>query len=328
MLHAPAQRQGEGMPSRRGEQEGERSMKDVPFKEDEAQKLKSYDALCAYLRRASGLVLDSDKRYLVESRVAPIVRREGFSGLTELLRAMERGLHPGLAQEVVQAMTINETYFFRDKLPFDKLREFFLPELIEARSTRRSLRIWCAASSTGQEPYSISMILDEFQQRLAGWRLEIVATDISEAVLTKARLGCYSQFEVQRGLSTAQLLRYFVQTRDGWQVNAAIRSKVTFRQFNLLDDYAVLGQFDLIFCRNVLIYFEPNRKADVLNRMARILADDGVVVLGASESVMGLSTKLAAHPQHRGFFQFSGRIAASPGTTSPGTTQPAIGRRA
>lgn len=289
-------------------------MKDLPFKESEAQRLQSYDALCAYLRRASGLVLDSDKRYLVESRIAPIVRREGFSGLTDLVRAMERGLHPGLAQEVVQAMTINETYFFRDKLPFDKLRDVFLPELITARASRRALRIWCAASSTGQEPYSIAMILDELAARMPGWRMEIVATDISEAVLTKAKIGTYSQFEVQRGLSTVQLLRYFTQNRDGWQLNAPVRSKVTFRQFNLLDDFSSLGNFDLIFCRNVLIYFEPNRKADVLNRMSRILADDGTVVLGASESVLGLSTKLAGHPQHRGFFQFGGRVAAAPGT--------------
>jgi hypothetical protein len=198
-------------------------MKDLPFRESEAQKLQSYDALCAYLRRASGLVLDSDKRYLVESRIAPIVRREGFSGLTELVRAMERGMHPGLAQEVVQAMTINETYFFRDKLPFDKLREVFLPALITARANKRTLRIWCAASSTGQEPYSIAMIVDELASRITGWRVEIVATDISEAVLTKARAGNYSQFEVQRGLSTAQLLRYFTQNRDVPAVQSARR---------------------------------------------------------------------------------------------------------
>ena len=286
-------------------------MKDFPLRESEAQKTQSYDALCAYLRKASGLVLDSDKRYLVESRVAPIVRREGFSGLTDLVRAMERDNHPGLAQEVVQAMTINETYFFRDKLPFDKLREVFLPELISSRGSRRSLRIWCAASSSGQEPYSIAMILDEFAPRMPGWRTEIVATDLSEAVLTKARAGIYSQFEVQRGLSTAQLLKYFTQVREDWQLSQAIRSKVTFRHFNLLNDYTSLGKFDLIFCRNVLIYFDPPQKSDVLNRMSRILADDGVVVLGASESVLGLSTRLVSHPQHRGFFQFAGRAATA-----------------
>ena len=287
-------------------------MKDFPIRESEAQKAQSYDALCAYLKRASGLVLDSDKRYLVESRVAPIVRREGFSGLTDLVRAMERGNHPGLAQEVVQAMTINETYFFRDKLPFDRLREVFLPELIATRGNKRSLRIWCAASSTGQEPYSIAIILEEMAARIPGWRVEIVATDLSEAVLGKARAGIYSQFEVQRGLATAQLLRYFTQNREDWQLSQNIRSKVTFRHFNLLDDYAALGKFDLIFCRNVLIYFEPNRKSDVLNRMSRLLAEDGVIVLGASESVLGLSTRLVSHPEHRGFFQFASRVSAAP----------------
>lgn len=294
-------------------------MSNVPVWESEAQKAQSYEALCAYLRRASGLVLDNDKRYLVESRIAPIVRREGFSGLTDLVRAMERGMHPGLAQEVVQAMTINETYFFRDKVPFDKLRDNFLPEVITARASKKSLRIWCAASSTGQEPYSIAMILEDFAPRLAGWRVEILATDLSEAVLTKARNGIYSQFEVQRGMSTAQLLRFFTQVRDDWQLKPPIRQKVTFRHYNLLDDYTSLGHFDIIFCRNVLIYFEPDRKADILNRMTRILADDGVVVLGASESVLGLSTSLVANPQHRGFFTRGGGRGGVP-VRSYGTT--------
>ncbi len=277
--------------------------------ESEAQKTRSYDALCAYLRRTSGLVLDSDKRYLVESRVAPIVRREGFSGLTDLVRAMERGLHPGLAQEVVQAMTINETYFFRDKIPFDTLRDVVLPELISVRANRRALRIWCAASSTGQEPYSIAMILEDFAQRLAGWRVEIIGTDISEAVLAKARLGTYSQFEVQRGMTTAQLLRFFTQVRDDWQLKPTLRNRVNFRQLNLLDDFSFLGTFDIIFCRNVLIYFDPPRKTEILSRMRRILADDGMIALGASESVLGLSTDFSPHPAHRGFFQL-GRAGA------------------
>jgi chemotaxis protein methyltransferase CheR len=154
------------------------------------------------------------------------------------------------------------------------------------------------------------MILDEFAPRMPGWRVEVVATDISEAVLTRAKAGIYSQFEVQRGLSTAQLLKYFTQHREDWQLNQNIRSKVSFRHFNLLDDYSILGQFDVIFCRNVLIYFDPNRKSDVLNRMSRMLAEDGVIVLGASESVLALSTRLVASAQHRGFFQLA--TAAAP----------------
>ena len=274
--------------------------------ESEAQKVKSFDSFCAYLRRASGLVLDADKRYLVESRVTPVMRRAGLLELGELVRVLEQGRMPALAQEVVQAMTINETYFFRDRVPFDLLREFILPEVIAARASQKRLRIWCAASSTGQEPYSISMILDEFGARLAGWRLDIVATDLSEAVLAKAKKAVYSQFEVQRGLSTAQLLRYFDQIGDMWQLKETIRSRVDYRHFNLLGDYAVLGNFDLIFCRNVLIYFEPDRKVDVLNRMARMLAPDGLLALGSSESIIGLRTKLRQHPKHRGYFVHAG----------------------
>ena len=274
--------------------------------ESEVQKVKSFDSLCAYLRRASGLVLDADKRYLVESRVTPVMRRAGLSELGELVRVLEQGKMPSLAQEVVQAMTINETYFFRDRVPFDILRELILPEIIAGRTAQKRLRIWCAASSTGQEAYSISMILDEFGARLAGWRVEIVATDLSEAALAKAKKAVYSQFEVQRGLSTAQLLRYFDQIGDMWQLKETIRSRVDFRHFNLLGDYGALGNFDLIFCRNVLIYFEPDRKADVLNRMTRLLASDGMLTLGASESIIGLNTKLKQHPKHRGYFLHAG----------------------
>jgi chemotaxis protein methyltransferase CheR len=270
--------------------------------ESEVQKVKSFDSFCAYLRRASGLVLDADKRYLVESRVTPVMRRAGLVELGDLVRVLEQGRMPSLAQEVVQAMTINETYFFRDRVPFDLLRELILPEIITARAAQKRLRIWCAASSTGQEPYSISMILDEFGARLAGWRVEIVATDLSEAALAKAKKAVYSQFEVQRGLSTAQLLRYFDQVGDMWQLKEMIRSRVDYRHFNLLSDYGAFGNFDLIFCRNVLIYFEAERKADVLNRMTRLLAPDGLLALGSSESIIGLNTKLKQHPKHRGYF--------------------------
>ena len=230
------------------------------------------------------------------------MRRAGLTQLDDLVRALEQGKMPALAQEVVQAMTINETYFFRDRTPFENLRETILPEMIARRTGQKRLRIWCAASSTGQEPYSLSMILDEFGARLAGWRVEIVATDLSESALAKAKKAVYSQFEVQRGLSTAQLLRYFDQIGDLWQLKEMIRSRVDYRHFNLLSDYSALGSFDLIFCRNVLIYFDPDRKTDVLNRMTRLLSHDGLLALGASESIMGLNTKLKPHPQHRGYF--------------------------
>jgi chemotaxis protein methyltransferase CheR len=272
-----------------------------PLGESEAQKSKSFDTLRAYLRRTSGLVLEPDKRYLVESRVTPVMRRAGLSGLTELVTLLEAGRMPSLAQEVVQAMTINETYFFRDGSPFDMLRKI-LPKLVIARAATKTIRIWSAAASTGQEAYSIAMIMHDFAPCMATWRVEIVATDLSEAALARAEQARYSQFEVQRGLAKEQIQRYFRPTGDMWQLRDEIRSRVQFRQFNLLSPYDGLGTFDVIFCRNVLIYFEPERKTDILGRMSRQLAGDGLLALGASESIIGLNVKLKPHPEHRGFF--------------------------
>ena len=180
-------------------------------------------------------------------------------------------------------MTTNETFFFRDKIPFDHLKEAVLPALVQARAARRSLRIWCAASSTGQEPYSIAMCLKEAGPMLAGWRTEIVATDLSQEVLEKSRAGIYSQFEVQRGLPIQMLVKYFTQNGELWQLNAEIRGMVQHRQLNLLQDFSHLGTFDMIFCRNVLIYFDQDTKANIFGRIARMLEPDGVLALGAAE---------------------------------------------
>lgn len=262
----------------------------------------AFDALCEYLRRHSGLVMDQSKKYLVESRVMPIIRRERLSGLDELVALLNKPQSAKIAKDVIEAMTINETYFFRDKAPFDQFRNVTLPALVAARQGEKRLRIWSAAASTGQEAYSLAMILDEFSPRLAGWKIEIVATDLSDQVLEKARKGIYSQFEVQRGLPAPMLLRHFNQIGESWQISDHIRSKVTFRQLNLLSDFTSLGRFDIIFCRNVLIYFDAARKADILARMTRVLAPDGFVTLGASESLIGLKTDLVSHPEQRGLF--------------------------
>ena len=271
----------------------------------------SFDALCDFLRRSSGLVMEPSKRYLVESRVMPIVRRERLSGLDELVLLLQKGQSAKLAKDVVEAMTINETYFFRDKTPFDQFRSVILPKLLAARAGEKRLRIWSAASSTGQEAYSLAMIIEDIAAKVAGWKIEIVGTDLSEPVLDKARKGIYSQFEVQRGLPTTYLLRHFNQIGDSWQLSEAMRSKVTFRQLNLLADYSALGRFDVIYCRNVLIYFDAARKADILTRMTRLLAPEGSLVLGASESLIGLKTDLVGHPEHRGLF-----IRANPSAPS------------
>jgi chemotaxis protein methyltransferase CheR len=270
----------------------------------------AFDALCEFLRRSSGLVMEQSKKYLVESRVMPIVRREKLSGLEELVLILQKNQNPKLTKDVIEAMTINETYFFRDKAPFDQFRNVMLPALIASRQNDKRLRIWSAAASTGQEAYSLAMILDENAARMPGWKTEILGTDLSDQVLEKARKGIYSQFEVQRGLPTPMLLRHFNQIGDSWQISDAMRSKVTFRQMNLLADYTSLGRFDIIFCRNVLIYFDAARKMDILGRMTRILAPDGFLTLGASESLIGLKTDLVPHPEHRGIFQRGGAMAS------------------
>jgi chemotaxis protein methyltransferase CheR len=266
----------------------------------------AFDALCEFLRRSSGLVMEQSKQYLVESRVMPIVRRERLSGLEELVLILQKGQSPKLAKDVIEAMTINETYFFRDKSPFDQFRTVMLPAMIAARQSERRLRIWSAAASTGQEAYSLAMILEEHAARMPGWKIEILGTDLSDQVLDKARKGIYSQFEVQRGLPTPMLLRHFNQIGDSWQISDSMRAKVTFRQMNLLADYTSLGRFDIIYCRNVLIYFDAARKMDILGRMSRILAPDGFLTLGASESLIGLKTDLVANTEHRGIFQRAG----------------------
>ena len=214
-----------------------------------------YEYLRKLLKERSGLDLSADKQYLVESRLVPLARKSSLPGIPELVQKMRNGAY-ALTGEVVEAMTTNETFFFRDKIPFDHLKETVLPALVQARAARRSLRIWCAASSTGQEPYSIAMCLKEAGAVLSGWRTEIVATDLSLAVLEKSKSGIFSQFEVQRGLPIQLLVKYFTQNGELWQLNADIRGMVQHRQLNLLQDFSHLGVFDIIFCRNVLIYFD------------------------------------------------------------------------
>jgi chemotaxis protein methyltransferase CheR len=207
-----------------------------------------------------------------------------------------------LTSEVVEAMTTNETFFFRDKIPFDHLRETILPTLLKARANRRSLRIWSAACSTGQEPYSIAMCLKERAQELAGWRIEIIATDLSQEVLEKAKSGIYSQFEVQRGLPVQLLVKYFTQIGEHWQISPEIRGMVQHRQLNLLQDFSHLGKFDVIFCRNVLIYFDQDTKTGIFGRLAKALEPDGMLLLGAAETVVGISAAFRPHPDRRGLY--------------------------
>ena len=260
-----------------------------------------YEFLRKLLKERSGLDLSADKQYLVESRLIPLARKAGLPGLPELVQKL-KGSAEALTAEVVEAMTTNETFFFRDKVPFDHLKATILPELLQARAARRSLRIWCAASSTGQEPYSIAMCLKELGAALTGWRVEIIATDLSQGVLEKSRAGLFSQFEVQRGLPIQLLVKHFAQIGELWQLNADIRAMVQFRQLNLLQDFSHLGVFDIIFCRNVLIYFDQDTKTNVFSRLSRLIEPDGFLMLGAAETVVGLTDTFKPYPDRRGLY--------------------------
>ncbi len=269
-----------------------------------------FDFLRALLHQRSGLSLSEEKRYLAESRLGILCRRSGIDGLGALVQKLRFRADPALENAVVEAMTTNETLFFRDRSPFDLFRDVILPEKLAANATSRSLRIWCAAVSTGQEAYSLAMILDEMAQRLAGWRVEILGTDISTEVLERARQGVYSQFEVQRGLPIQMLLRYFRQDGDKWQVNERIRAMVDLKPHNLLEPNAHFGQFDVIFCRNVLIYFDVATKAKVMAALAQRLARDGAFVLGAAETVIGITTTIVPDREHRGLYRESSSVKA------------------
>ncbi|MGD0333440.1 MAG: protein-glutamate O-methyltransferase CheR [Xanthobacteraceae bacterium] len=270
-----------------------------------------YDFFRKCLKERSGLVLSADKQYLVESRLLPVARKAGLGSLGGLVAALKRG-NDALMTTVVEAMMTNESFFFRDKLPFENFRSTVLPALTAARRSSRAIRIWCAAAATGQEPYSLAMLLKEMQRDLAGWRIDVIATDLSNEVLEKARQGIYSQFEVQRGLPIQLLIKYFTQIGDMWQIAPDIRSMVKYQQLNLLSDFSHLGTFDLIFCRNVLIYFDQETKINLLNRLARVIAGDGYLVLGAAETVVGLTETFKVVTEARGLYAPNARMCSLP----------------
>jgi chemotaxis protein methyltransferase CheR len=267
-------------------------------------KPEDFDFVSKLIKSRSGLVLTQDKFYLLESRLMPIARKRGLKDLGELIGAL-RGMDRTLIEDVVEAMTTNESFFFRDTKPFDQFRHVVLPHMIKARASKRHLRIWCAAASSGQEPYSLAMILQDFASQLAGWRIEIIGTDISREILNKARAGLYSQFEVQRGLPIALLVKHFQKAEDMWQISADLRAKVQYREYNLLEDLKPLGQFDVVYCRNVLIYFDQPTKTDVLSRIAAQMPDDGFLFLGGAETVLGISDKFKPLVRQRGIYQLN-----------------------
>lgn len=274
-------------------------------------RISDFDLYRDLLREKSGLTLTQDKCYLLDSRLTPVARKWNFANLEGMTMALRAMPSPDLLKDIVEAMTTNETSFYRDSKPFDQFRDIILPHLQKARPGKR-VRIWCAAASTGQEPYSLAMLIKENAAKLPGWNFEIIATDIDTNVLDLAKRAEYSQFEVQRGLPIQMLMKYFEQKGDRWALKNDIKSMIQFKQFNLLDSMASLGKFDIIFCRNVLIYFDREMKAKVLQNMTALLPDDGFVILGGAETVLGITDSLKPMENTRGIYIKPNSTVAAP----------------
>jgi chemotaxis protein methyltransferase CheR len=255
----------------------------------------------ALVHSRSGVVIDPDKTYQIETRLAPVARRAGFASLPDLIQAIRAKRDEKLMWAAAEALTSGETSFFRDGAPFRLFREEILPELV-ARRGERPIRIWSAACATGQEPYSLAMIVDDEQAKLAGARIELFGSDISERSLEKAQAGLYNQFEVQRGLPIRLLVRHFEKADEMWALSPRIRQMVRWRRINLLADLRALGQFDVIFCRYVVSGFDQATRRRVLDQLANALPEDGCLVLGSDETVAGVTEALKPMPGRRGFY--------------------------
>lgn len=242
--------------------------------------------LASILRRRTGIILSEKKTGMIESRLVPVMRRFGFRDTCSLLKELHYG-HEALIQAVIEAMTTNDSAFFRDRRTFDEFRDIVLPSLVTERSDSKQLRIWCAASAAGQEPYSIAMLIDDAKLVEKGWQITLIATDINSQMVARAQEGLYTQFEVQRGLPIRRLVSHFTQEDGKWRISEKLRGMVSFRTFNLLDSYGWLPDCDVVFCRNVLMYFEPKLRLSVLDRIGEILAPDGAFLVGPAETLAG-----------------------------------------
>jgi chemotaxis protein methyltransferase CheR len=256
-----------------------------------------YSYLSALLRTKSGLALGPGKEYLLESRLPPVAKAYGFSSVNEMVATLRSGPHQELIKAVCDAMTTGETFFFRDTIPFDLLRTTILPDLADrCRRAGRALRIWSSAASTGQEAYSVAMLLADMGVQMSGVRVDLVATDFASHALNRARRALFTQIEVQRGLPERFLRQFFISTPDGYRLADDIRRRVAFRELNLLESFRSLGQFDVILCRNVLIYFDTMTKKDVLDRLGASLTPGGYLFLGATETAFGLTERVVRIP--------------------------------
>ncbi|MBK66941.1 MAG: chemotaxis protein CheR [Rickettsiales bacterium] len=262
-----------------------------------------FEAFQDVLKKTSGLVIGMDKCYLLESRLRPVIDKYNLADISMLASRVRANQKSPEAWDVVEAMTTNETSFFRDTRPFDIFKNHVMPKLMETNQATKKIRIWSAACSSGQEPYTLAMVIKEAGWLNQGWNFEIVGTDISKDILEVAKQGLYSQFEVQRGLPITLLVKYFKQIDEKWQINDDIKSMIKYSHFNLLHPLSSLGKFDIIMCRNVLIYFDQPTKKTVLENMSNILNNDGYLFLGGAETVIGITDKYKTVPDQRGLYE-------------------------
>jgi chemotaxis protein methyltransferase CheR len=271
----------------------------------------SFACFAELLKVGSGLAIGPEKTYLLDTRLAPLLKQHGCADLDALAGLLGRGgpVRKAIEAQVIEAMTTNESFFFRDDKPFTHFRGQALPGLLAARAAGSRLRIWSAAASTGQEAYSLAMILAECQAQIGDRSFEIIGTDLAVEPLTRARAGVYSQFEVQRGLPMQMLVKYFKKDGANWRIDDRLRAMVQFRAWNLLADPRPLGMFDVVFCRNVLIYFDQPTKRRVLEAIARQMAPDGRLYLGGAETILGITSQLVAVTNERGVYQLAAAAA-------------------
>ena len=262
--------------------------------------------LAGLLEARTGQQLTMSRRWRIETALSSLLRERGISSLDELITILVMGKEPSLSQQVVEALLNNETYFFRDRAPFDLLARHALPELAKRRANSKHLRIWSAGCSTGQEVYSLAMLFAEAPEHWRGWTIDILGTDVSTHCIERARTGVYTQFEVQRGLGINQMIKWFEESGEGWRAVEALRKPVRYQVHNLLEPPPHPGGFDIVLCRNVMLYLNPEKKALAFERLAASLAEDGWLMLGAGETVIGQTKRLGADINARGLYRLTG----------------------
>ena len=262
--------------------------------------------LAGLLEARTGQQLTMSRRWRIETALSALLRERGIASLDELITILVMGKEPSLSQKVVEALLNNETYFFRDRAPFDVLQRQALIELAQRRQDSKRLRIWSAGCSTGQEVYSLAMLFAEQPEQWRGWTIDILGTDVSTSCIDRARAGSYSQFEVQRGLGINQMIKWFEEANDGWRAVEALRKPIRFQVHNILETAPHPGNFDIVLCRNVLLYLSPEKKTLAFERIAAAMAEDGWLMLGAGETVIGQTSKLGADINARGLYRLVG----------------------